>query len=238
MRIVIDTETTGLNPMRDEILQLAIIDADTGETLYNQYHKPQRVEEWEEAEAVNHITPEYVEDCEPITSPLCAGKIREILDQADEIIGYNTGFDLAMLAAAGYEVAVDMVQITDVMKMFAPLYGEWNEEKQAYKWKKLTTCAAYLGYDWGDNPAHDALNDCQATRHCWKELTRGCKLKSDDMIQKMLHVAAMLIGTASRVQRESADPLLIFPAQRALESRLWDLQRALEAVRDGDTESL
>ncbi len=238
MRIVIDTETTGLNPLRDEILQLAIIDADTGATLYNQYHKPQRVEEWAEAEAVNHITPEYVEDCEPITSPLCASKIREILGQADEIIGYNTGFDLAMLAAAGYEVAVNMVQITDVMKMFAPIYGERSEKHHGYKWQKLTTCAAVLGYDWGDYPAHDALNDCQATRYCWKKIIDDCKKESDEMIQRMMRVAAILIGTASRVQREAADPSLIFPTQRALFGRLFMLQNALEAVRDGNTESL
>jgi len=238
MRIVIDTETTGLNPMRDEILQLAIIDADTGATLYNQLHKPLHVEEWEEAEAVHHIRQEDVEDMEPITSPLCAGKIREILNQADEIIGYNTGFDLAMLAAAGYEVAVDMITITDVMRMYAPMHGEWSEEHQAYKWQKLTTCAANLGYDWGDYPAHDALNDCQATRYCWKKITAGCKTKSDDLIQRMLYVAAMLIGTASRAQREASDPRLIFPAHRETYSLLWDLQRALEDVRDGCPESL
>lgn len=237
MRIVLDTETTGLNPLRDEILQLAIIDADTGATLYNQYHKPTHCEEWAEAEAVNHISPEYVEDCEPITSPLCAAKIREILSQADEIIGYNTGFDLAMLAAAGYEVAVDLITITDVMRMYAPLHGEWSEEHQNYKWQKLTTCAENLGYDWGVYPAHDALNDCQATRYCWKRINEHCKVKSDDIIQRMLHVACMLIGTASRAQREASDPRLIFPAHRETYSLLWDLQRALEDIRDGTTES-
>lgn len=238
MRIVIDTETTGLNPMRDEILQLAIIDADTGATLYNQYHKPQRVEEWAEAEAVNHITPEYVEDCEPITSPLCAGKIREILDQADEIIGYNTGFDLAMLAAAGYEVAVDMVQITDVMKMFAPLYGEWNEEKQAYKWQKLTTCASYLGYDWGDNPAHDALNDCQATRYCWKQIKIECYERSNFIIQSMCDAACKLIETASRIQRDPENYKLVFSSEKKLGAMIYCMEKELKELKDGNPESI
>lgn len=238
MRIIIDTETTGLNPEQDEILQLAILDADTGATLYNQYHKPLHHDEWLEAQAVNGISPEFVSGCEPITSPLCAGKIREILDQADEIIGYNTGFDLAMLAAAGYEIAADMVQITDVMTMYAPLHGEWDEERQAYKWQKLTTCAAKLGYDWGESPAHDALNDCRATRYCWRKILDDCKKESDEMVQQMLRVAAMLIGTASRVQREAADPSLIFPTQRAIFGRLFILQKALEAVRDGNPESV
>lgn len=238
MRIIIDTETTGLNPEQDEILQLAIIDADTGATLYNQHHRPLHHEEWPEAQAVNGITPEFVSGCEPITSPLCAGKIFEILDQADEIIGYNTGFDIAMIAAAGYKIASDMVQITDVMTMYAPLHGEWSEERQAYKWQKLTTCAAKLGYDWGESPAHDALNDCQATRYCWRVLQNLLKLKSDEMIQRMMTVAAMLIGTASRVQREAADPLLIFPAYRETYCLIWDLQQALEEIRDGNPESI
>ena len=238
MRIVIDTETTGLNPLRDEILQLAIIDADTGATLYNQYHKPQRVAEWAEAEAVNHISPEHVEDCEPITSPRCAGKIREILDQADEIIGYNTGFDLAMLAAAGYDVAVDMITITDVMRMYAPLHGEWSEEHQSYKWQKLTTCAANLGYDWGEYPAHDAINDCQATRYCWKQIKERCNELSNFMIQQMCEVACMLIGTSSRIQRESTNSDLVFTSERRLGSMLYCMKKELEAVRDGDPESL
>ena len=63
MNICFDTETTGLNSFNDEVLQLSIIDADSGETLFNKYMKPTHTDSWEQAQAVNGITPEMVDSC-------------------------------------------------------------------------------------------------------------------------------------------------------------------------------
>lgn len=59
-RIVIDTETTGLDPNEDEILQLSVINVNDGSTIYNQYFKPEKATSWEQAQAVNGISPEMV----------------------------------------------------------------------------------------------------------------------------------------------------------------------------------
>lgn len=56
--IVIDTETTGLDADTDELLQVSIIDSQ-GNTLFNSYIKPLFTENWDEAMAVNHITPKW-----------------------------------------------------------------------------------------------------------------------------------------------------------------------------------
>lgn len=40
-RIVIDTETTGLDPEKDELLQVSIID-DEGNVLFNSLFRPER----------------------------------------------------------------------------------------------------------------------------------------------------------------------------------------------------
>ena len=56
MNICLDTETTGLNPSFDEILQLSIIDSNTNEVLFNDYFKPQYTVCWDEAQAVNGIS--------------------------------------------------------------------------------------------------------------------------------------------------------------------------------------
>ena len=58
------------------------------------------------------------------------------------------------------------------MKMFAPIYGEWNDQRGSYKWQKLTAAADYYGYDWSAHEeAHNSLGDCYATLFVYKKLT-------------------------------------------------------------------
>lgn len=165
--IVIDTETTGLDSSKDEILQLSIID-ERGNTLFNEYFKPIKVKDWKAAERVNGISPEMVADCKDIYHYF--SEIQQILYDADTIIGYNTEFDLNFLADCGFELYED-VETVDVMREFAPIYGEWSEDRQDYKWQKLTTCAAYYEYDWEiSERAHNSLGDCFATLFCYTKM--------------------------------------------------------------------
>ena len=165
--IIIDTETTGLDSSKDEILQLSIID-DRGNTLFNEYFKPIKALQWKAAESVNGITPQMVADCKDIYHYF--GEIQQILCDADTIIGYNTEFDLNFLVACGFELSED-ISTVDVMREFAPIYGEWSEDRQDYKWQKLTTCAAYYGYDWSKAAAaHNSLGDCLATLFCYTKM--------------------------------------------------------------------
>lgn len=236
MRIIIDTETTGLNPEQDEILQLAIIDADTGATLYNQYHRPLHHDEWPEAQAVNGITPEFVSVYEPITSDLCSYFIQQILCKAEEIIGYNTWYDLKMLESAGIITNVPQKLIRDAMKMYAAYHGEWSETHGGYKYKSLIFAAQDLGYVW-QGAAHDALGDCLATRYVYQEMCAQIEQKEAEIVERIMRCACMLIGTGERIHR-CEDPELIFPAHRALEDQLRELQLTLEGIRDGNPESV
>lgn len=163
--IVIDTETTGLNAGVDELLQVSIID-DEGKTLFNSYIKPSKTKSWDSAMAVNHITPEMVANAPDIAK--IKQEICQIINSAGIIIGYNTYFDLGFLSAAGIEF--EQQQIVDIMQDFAPIYGEWNDYYESYKWQKLTTCANYYNYNWGDDTAHDSLADCRATLYCYLQI--------------------------------------------------------------------
>lgn len=165
--IVIDTETTGLDSSKDEILQLSIID-DRGNTLFNEYFKPIKVKDWKAAESVNGITPQMIADCKDIYHYF--GEIQQILCDADTIIGYNTEFDVNFLVDCGFEINEDTATV-DVMREFAPIYGEWIEDRQDYKWQKLTICAEYYGYDWKNSErAHNSLGDCLATLFCYNKM--------------------------------------------------------------------
>lgn len=155
MKIIFDTETTGLDKRRDEILQFSAID-EYGNTLMNEFFKPSRVKTWPEAARINGITPNRVKDCPPISERI--DDIQDLFNRADELIAYNAPFDLGMLEEAG--LVIPKVPITDVMKDFARVYGAWNDKYGEYRWQKLVTAAEYYGYKF---PAHDSLEDVKAT---------------------------------------------------------------------------
>lgn len=163
--IVIDTETTGLDPIVDELLQVSIID-NNGNTLFDEFVKPLLTTRWDEAMAVNGITPEMVSNKPSILE--FKQELINIINSADKIVGYNTQFDLDFLSSVGIEN--EKAEVVDVMQDFAEVYGEWNDNDNCYKFHNLTTCAFYYGYDWNNDKAHNSLSDCQATLFCYQQL--------------------------------------------------------------------
>ena len=177
--IVLDTETTGLNAAEDELLQVSIIDNE-GTVLFDSYIRPTQHTEWAEAERVNHITPEMVANSPTIEEVM--PEINDILKRYDKIVGYNVRFDADFLKHNGAEFS--NAEYADAMKMFAPIYGEWNDQRGSYKWQKLTAAADYYGYDWSAHEeAHNSLGDCYATLHVYKEINEVIKnQKSEYML--------------------------------------------------------
>ena len=159
--LVIDFETTGKDPATAEVLQVSIIDG-WGLTLMNTYCKPERVTEWREAEAIHGIGPETVQG-RPTFRELLP-QVQKLLDRVPFLIAYNAAYELGILRRYGATIAKPFV---DPMRMFAPVYGEWNSYHGNYRWQKLTTAAGYYGYTFD---AHDALADVKATLHVFESM--------------------------------------------------------------------
>ena len=163
--ICFDTETTGLHPNGsdpDEILTISIIGRD-GSVLLDERFRPTVKTEWPHASAVNGIYPEDVANLknDPTESHNLAKelpietaipRLREIFTGADEIIGYNVGFDLGFLSAVGVRPRED-ARITDTMNEFTWFMG------RRYK---LVDAADHIGYEWTGR-AHGSLADALAT---------------------------------------------------------------------------
>lgn len=103
-----------------------------------------------QASAVNGIYPEDVADLPTIETAI--PRLREIFAGADEVIGYNVGFDLGFLSAVGVRPRAD-ARITDTMKEFTWFMG------RRYK---LVDAADHIGYEWTGR-AHGSLADALAT---------------------------------------------------------------------------
>lgn len=165
--ICVDVETTGLSTTDDEILKLSIIDGNY-EVLFNEYIKPSRKTEWPDAQKINGISPEQVENMPTIEKHITV--LNKIFEEAELLVGYNIKkFDSRILTAAGVNIP-RIIDYYDVMLEFAPIYGEWDDYHKDYKWQKLTTCAKFYDYDWGDDVAHDSLSDVKATLHCFMKM--------------------------------------------------------------------
>ena len=164
----VDTETTGLNPGSDEILQLSIVD-ENGNEVFNDYFCPSYHLSWDEAEKINHITREMVAGKPTIKERL--SEINAIFAKCDVIIAFNAGFDLSFLKAAGIEIPKS-TKVIDVQQMYmgiAALRGEWDWEHNRSKWRSLKECAEFCGYEW-QGAAHDSLADAKAAMACYFKL--------------------------------------------------------------------
>ena len=161
--IVFDVETTGLYRSEDDILQISIIDGD-GNVLINEYVHPIKKYSWEEAQKINGISPEMVENA-PYPEKLIP-KVKGIFDSADLWISYNGEFDLKFLKDWGISEKNRDVKQYDVMREFAPIYGEWSD-RFGWKWKSLGVCARYFDYSFD---AHDSLEDVRATLYCYSKI--------------------------------------------------------------------
>lgn len=182
----LDTETTGLDPVRNDIVQLSGILVQDGAVLTEFNYQCQPLS-WEniipEALRVQNRT---VEDLQGFGKPteMYARLISEVLEKhigarsfnRCYLGGYNTAFDYAFLKQffikMGEPDLLDRYanyQLLDAMQMALALklMGKIKPSNL-----KLTSLAKYCGVAL-DN-AHDALADIRATREVYRILSKKC----------------------------------------------------------------
>lgn len=149
--VILDTETTGLSPTQDKIIQLSAIKYDpTGHPIdfYNTYlnpgcHIPDKVS------YINGITDKMVENA-PSPEQIRSDFLKFIEDAL--IVGYNTKFDLKFLNNTFASSLKKRVYV-DVLSIARKTISIQNY--------KLETVASHMGY----KPAssfHDSFTDCEA----------------------------------------------------------------------------
>ena len=207
--VVLDTETTGLNPDKtDEILSLTIIGLD-GTVIFNELVKPEKRKRWPKAQEVHGITPAMVEDKKPLIA--FQDELQELWSKIDLIVGYNVMFDTNFIYLSGLSLKPHPQEF-DVMKEFAPVFGEWDEHHGNYRWPKLVQCAQY--YKVGGFEAHTSLGDTEATRQCFIALI------NDDEYINLCHEKEAMAVQAKELAKQRADEIEAARVKREHEKEL------------------
>lgn len=160
--IFLDTETTGLHPPNDKIVEIAIVDG-VGNILLDTLVNPKRPIGF--ATTIHGIEDHMVASSKTIDQLLPT--IIKIVEKKHVVI-YNAQFDTRFFPSGLSEAK----KITCAMLRFAKLRGEINPRFGDYRWHKLTVAADHVGYDW-EGVAHRALADTLATRAVWSWMERN-----------------------------------------------------------------
>lgn len=226
--IVFDTETTGLDPYKDEILSLAIINGN-GDVVFNSLLNPEMRKTWKKASEVNGITPRMVKNSPHFSD--VKDEIQKIFHDAKLIIGYNVEFDLRFIKGSGIKISSKTL-IFDVMKEYSRARGIINSYYGDYKWCKLEECASDYNYSF---EAHDALEDTKATLFCYQALLKDDrylnaitenKKRAEEKEALLKREEELRIAEEERVKQE----LIKKQEQFAKAEKLWKALRILLMV--------
>lgn len=204
--VFFDVETTGLNVIRDRILQIALI-------KYYPNGKPEEelkmlinpgIPISEEAMGVHGITPKDLANKPSFIE--VAQKIYDFIGDAD-LAGYNSNrFDIPMLmeefARAGFDFDISKRNLIDVQRIF-------------YKMEPRTLKAAvqfYCNEELKD--AHDALEDVRATIKVFKG--QLAKYESTDYVDDDKNIIAAPIKNDMPALHEFTNDLKIIDATQRL----------------------
>ena len=202
MRILFfDTETSGLDPQWNVILQLSyqIVDSDSWATLKNVNH----YFSWPENKArvsygaieVNGLTEDFLAGQKLSERKNALEEFVKDKDSCELLVAHNLDFDKKFIIASCREEGVKFAnsgwaQSYDTMKRmtnYCQIPKDWGS---GYKWPKLTELADCLDIDYSHIALHDSSSDVELTKQCFKKIVNqglyGLPKESDITIA--LHV--------------------------------------------------
>lgn len=182
MRILIfDTETSGLDPQWNVILQLSyqIVDSDSWATIKTVNHffswPEDKTRVTMEAINVNGLTEEVLTSKQLSNRKSALEEFVTDKDSCNLLVAHNIEFDKKFILSSCREEGVKFAssgwsQSYDTMKRttsYCQIPKVWGN---GYKWPKLTELADCLGIDYSRISLHDSSGDVELTKLCFKQI--------------------------------------------------------------------
>ena len=182
MRILVfDTETSGLDPQWNVILQLSyqIVDSDSWTTIKTVNHyfswPENKARVTQEAINVNGLTEEVLANKQLSNRKAALEEFVADKDSCDLLVAHNLEFDKKFIVASCREEGVKYAssgwsKSYDTMKRtasFCQIPKTWGN---GYKWPKLTELADCLDIDYSHIALHDSSGDVELTKLCFERI--------------------------------------------------------------------
>ena len=211
-RIVLDTETTGFGP-RSEVLELAIIDADSGAVLYDAGILPEgRIPA--AASAVHGLTRAKLRALKARTWPRHHTAVCKILAGADAVLAYNADYDRRLLE-----------QTADRYGLALPAGLNWQCVMLDYadggRWVKLSVACKREGI--AVSGAHRALADARLTRELYRRMKPDAVSLADAADAELEQMVTDAL-TDAELEQLLAGELTDAEAKQLLEDALTDAE--------------
>lgn len=199
--LVFDTETSGLNPQWNVILQLSyqIVETDTWASIKTVNHYFAWPEEKSrvspDAIRVNGLTKEVLEGKQLSNRKAALEEFVADKDACELLVAHNLEFDKNFIIASCREEGVKYAsggwsKSYDTMKRmtsYCQIPKDWGS---GYKWPKLTELADCLYINYSNISLHDSSGDVELTKLCFRQIVaKGLYgLPKETDITMLLHV--------------------------------------------------
>lgn len=182
MRVLIfDTETSGLDPQWNVILQLSyqIVDSDTWNSIKIVNHffpwPENKARVSEEAISVNGLTEEVLQGKQLSDRKTALEEFVKDKDSCDLLVAHNLEFDKKFIIASCREEGVKhassgWLQTYDTMKRTTRFCQIPHWYGSGFKWPKLTELADRLYIDYSKISLHDSSGDVELTKLCFERI--------------------------------------------------------------------
>ena len=163
--IVYDTETTGLNPKTDQMIEIGAVKVINNEI----------VDRFDELIACDHPLPKIITELTNITDEMLKGKDSEenvtkrFLDFCGDLplVAHNAAFDISFVESAveKYGLKPFTNTVIDTMGLARVMYPDWKNHK-------LSTLVKNLEVEWDEEKHHRADYDCEGTAYCFYKMVK------------------------------------------------------------------
>ena len=158
--VVYDTETTGLNSGKDQMIEIGAVKVKNDEIIAR----------FDELIACPTPLPKIITELTNITDEMLVGKdseenvTRRFLDFVGDLplVAHNAKFDISFISNAvkKYNLGEFNNTVIDTMGMARNMYPEWRNHK-------LSTLVKNLEVEWDEDKHHRADYDCEGTSKCF-----------------------------------------------------------------------